>query len=121
MMAGYGTPLFICALHNDLESFKGIVEAGADLNKKSGGMTPLKCAMRYSSDIVRYIYENHIEQFDKEVKREVVGLAILTPQWMRYVLSDETVACFAMYARNVWNIDATDDYDAARAAFLYHR
>lgn len=44
-----------------------------------------------------------------------VGLAILTPQWMRYVLSDKTVGRFAMYARNVWDIDETDDYKAARA------
>lgn len=44
-----------------------------------------------------------------------VGLAILTPQWMRYVLSDKTVARFAMYARNVWDIDVADDYEAARA------
>lgn len=68
-MCGYGTPLIICTLNNDLESFKGIVEAGADLNKKSLGKSPLEFAMRYSSDIVRYIYENHREQFDKEVKR----------------------------------------------------
>lgn len=44
-----------------------------------------------------------------------VGLAILTPQWMRYVLSDSTVARFAMYARNVWDIDEEDDYAAANA------
>lgn len=44
-----------------------------------------------------------------------VGLAILTPQWMRYVLSDETVARFAMYARNVWDIEEADDYKAANA------
>lgn len=44
-----------------------------------------------------------------------VGLAILTPRWMRYVLSDRTVARFAMYARNVWNIDEEDDYAAANA------
>lgn len=44
-----------------------------------------------------------------------VGLAILTPRWMRYVLSDRTVARFAMYARNVWDIDEEDDYAAANA------
>lgn len=69
VMNGYGTPLIICTLHNDLESFKRIVEAGANLNKESCGVTPLQSAMKYSSDIVRYIYENHFEQFDKEVKR----------------------------------------------------
>lgn len=44
-----------------------------------------------------------------------VGLSILTPAWMRFVLSDKTVKRFAMYARNVWNIDLEDDYAAAEA------
>lgn len=38
-----------------------------------------------------------------------VGLAILTPRWMSYILSDETVDRFAMYARNVWHIAEQDD------------
>ena len=42
-----------------------------------------------------------------------VGLAILTPAWMRYVLSENTVKRFAMYARNVWNVDDENDFDAA--------
>lgn len=42
-----------------------------------------------------------------------VGLAILTPAWMRYVLSDSTVKRFAMYARNVWDVYDEDDYIAA--------
>ena len=33
-----------------------------------------------------------------------VGLAILTPAWMRYVLSDATVDKFAEYGVNVWGI-----------------
>ena len=44
-----------------------------------------------------------------------VGLAILTPAWMRYVLSDATVKRFAMYARNVWDVTEEDDYAAAEA------
>lgn len=43
------------------------------------------------------------------------GLAILTPAWMRYVLCDDTVDRFAMYAKNVWNITKTDKYEAANA------
>ena len=43
------------------------------------------------------------------------GLAILTPAWMRYVLCDDTVDRFAMYAKNVWNITETDKYKAANA------
>lgn len=33
-----------------------------------------------------------------------VGLAILTPRWMRYVLSEKTVDKFVSYGRNVWRI-----------------
>lgn len=43
------------------------------------------------------------------------GLAILTPAWMRYVLCDETVGRFAMYAKNVWDITESDPYKAANA------
>lgn len=45
-----------------------------------------------------------------------VGLAILTPAWMRYVLLDETVNRFAMYARNVWDIKESDSFQAAELA-----
>lgn len=44
-----------------------------------------------------------------------VGLAILTPAWMKYVLSDATVKRFAMYARNVWDVKDDDDRAAANA------
>ncbi len=42
-----------------------------------------------------------------------VGLAILTPAWMRYVLSENTVKRFAVYARNVWDVTCEDDQTAA--------
>ena len=42
-----------------------------------------------------------------------VGLAILTPAWMRYVLCDRTAGRFALYARQVWDVEAEDDYQAA--------
>lgn len=38
-----------------------------------------------------------------------VGLAILTPHWMEYVLNDVTVAKFKEYGVNVWGIDANKD------------
>ena len=38
-----------------------------------------------------------------------VGLAILTPHWMEYVLNDETRDKFVEYARNVWQIEGTND------------
>ncbi len=44
-----------------------------------------------------------------------VGLAIVTPRWMRYILKDETVESFATYARNVWGITESDPYKAANA------
>lgn len=44
-----------------------------------------------------------------------VGLAILTPAWMEYVLSDETVDKFVEYGVNVWNIDSSKNkYDIAK-------
>ena len=46
-----------------------------------------------------------------------VGLAILTPAWMEYVLSDNTVDKFAEYGINVFGIDAgMEKYEIARAA-----
>ncbi len=43
-----------------------------------------------------------------------VGLAILTPHWMRYVLSDQTAEKFRTYGVNVWGIDK--DLPAIEAA-----
>lgn len=36
-----------------------------------------------------------------------VGLAILTPNWMRYVLNDRTAHRFARYGTAVWGLDPT--------------
>lgn len=36
-----------------------------------------------------------------------VGLAILTPNWMRYVLSEKTEHRFARYGMAVWGLDAS--------------
>ncbi|MED9805009.1 MAG: iron-containing alcohol dehydrogenase [[Clostridium] innocuum] len=38
-----------------------------------------------------------------------VGLAILTPHWMEYVLNEETVEKFKDYGVNVWGIDREKD------------
>jgi alcohol dehydrogenase YqhD (iron-dependent ADH family) len=38
-----------------------------------------------------------------------VGLAILTPRWMRYVLSETTAGRFAEYGLKVWGLDARLD------------
>ena len=45
-----------------------------------------------------------------------VGLAIITPRWMRYTLNDETVDKFCEYGRNVWNITEEDSYKCANMA-----
>ncbi|MBP2097819.1 iron-containing alcohol dehydrogenase [Enterococcus rivorum] len=43
-----------------------------------------------------------------------VGLAILTPRWMEYVLSEATVDKFVQFARNVWGITESDKKIAAK-------
>lgn len=45
-----------------------------------------------------------------------VGLGILTPRWMSYILSETTVAKFAQYGRNVWHIVGDDDMAVAKQA-----
>ena len=42
-----------------------------------------------------------------------VGLAILTPAWMEYVLSEKTMPRFARFAREVFGIEEADDKKAA--------
>ena len=43
-----------------------------------------------------------------------VGLAILTPSWMEYVLSDKTAPRFARFAREVFGIEEQNDRKAAK-------
>ena len=38
-----------------------------------------------------------------------VGLAIITPRWMRHILSEKTINKFVEYAVNVWNIPMSDN------------
>jgi len=46
-----------------------------------------------------------------------VGLAIITPHWMKYVLNDEHLDKFVEYGVNVWNIDSSlDKYEIANKA-----
>lgn len=43
------------------------------------------------------------------------GLAIITPNWMEYILNDDTVDKFVEYGVNVWNIDSTlDKFEIAK-------
>ena len=48
-----------------------------------------------------------------------VGLAILTPRWMRYVLNENTVDKFAEYARNVWHLEDREDKFALAEEAIY--
>ncbi|WP_047380814.1 iron-containing alcohol dehydrogenase [Cetobacterium sp. ZWU0022] len=43
-----------------------------------------------------------------------IGLGILTPYWMEYVLDKENVHRFVDYANNVWGIFGDDDFEVAR-------
>ena len=44
-----------------------------------------------------------------------VGLAILTPRWMRYIINKDlsTIKRFAKFAKNVWNLSAVSDEELA--------
>lgn len=51
-----------------------------------------------------------------------VGLAILTPYWMEYVLNDATVDQFKDYGVNVWSLNPSEDsYVIARKAITKTR
>ncbi|MDO5294404.1 MAG: iron-containing alcohol dehydrogenase [bacterium] len=45
-----------------------------------------------------------------------IGLAILTPRWMRYTLNEKTLELFVRYARNVWDIEEEDPFIASNMA-----
>lgn len=46
-----------------------------------------------------------------------VGLAILTPHWMRYILNEQSVNKFKDFGINVWNLDPNQDaYEIANQA-----
>ena len=46
------------------------------------------------------------------------GLAILHPVWMEYVLDEKTAPKFAQMARNVWDIEESDNMEAARKGIV---
>ncbi len=45
-----------------------------------------------------------------------VGLAIITPRWMKHVLNGDTAWKFAEYGRNVWDLTGADDLAVGAAA-----
>lgn len=46
-----------------------------------------------------------------------IGLAIVTPRWMRHILNEQTVGKFVAYAKNVWHLpEMTDPFAYANSA-----
>lgn len=46
-----------------------------------------------------------------------VGLAIVTPRWMKHILNEKTVSRFVAYGLRVWNIDSSKtDFEIAEEA-----
>ncbi|BCZ47865.1 hypothetical protein psyc5s11_39320 [Clostridium gelidum] len=64
-----------------------------------------------TADIMSHIFGNYFSH------TQGVGLAILTPHWMKYSLDDTTVNKFAQYGINVWNIDKNlENFEIANIA-----
>ncbi|MDR3190103.1 MAG: iron-containing alcohol dehydrogenase [Lactobacillaceae bacterium] len=47
-----------------------------------------------------------------------IGLAIVTPRWMKFSLTAATAPKFAQYGRNVWGLQGADDMEIAKQAIL---
>ncbi len=45
-----------------------------------------------------------------------VGLAVITPHWMEYVLSEETAPRFAHFGKEVWGVRGKNDMETAKLA-----
>lgn len=56
-----------------------------------------------------------------------LGMAVILPRWMRYVLDDENAAIFARYGREVFGIAEADDLNCAKKTsdaledFMYNK
>lgn len=64
-------------------------------------------------------WATHLIEHELSAKYDIthgVGLAILTPNWMKYVLDENNCYKFAAYGRNVWGIAEEDDMKAALKA-----
>ena len=61
-------------------------------------------------------WATHMIEHELSAKYDIthgIGLAILTPNWMKKVLDGKNCAKFAKYGRNVWGITGKDDMDTA--------
>jgi hypothetical protein len=64
-------------------------------------------------------WATHLIEHELSAKYDIthgIGLAILTPHWMKHVLDDSNEKIFAKYGRNVWNIVQDNDRKAALEA-----
>ena len=64
-------------------------------------------------------WATHMIEHELSAKYDIthgVGLAILTPSWMKKVIDKENCAKFAKYVRNVWGITEKDDMKAGLKA-----
>lgn len=88
MLKYTGKPLGLCASHDFLEGFVAICEAGADLTKTSLVGTPLEIAFAHSADIVRYIYTQHRDLFETNVRKKgfSIGLTTTDPDLLQMIL-----------------------------------
>ena len=43
-----------------------------------------------------------------------IGLAIVTPRWMKYILSDETAPRFAHFGKEIFGISGSNDMESAK-------
>ena len=61
-------------------------------------------------------WATHLIEHELSAKYDIthgVGLAILTPNWMKHVLDEKNCAKFAKYGRNVWGVAEKDNMKAA--------
>ena len=64
-------------------------------------------------------WATHMIEHELSAKYDIthgVGLAILTPSWMKKVIDEKNCAKFAKYGRNVWGITEKDDMKAGLQA-----
>ena len=64
-------------------------------------------------------WATHMIEHELSAKYDIthgVGLAILTPSWMKKVIDKDNCAKFAAYGRNVWSITEKDDMKAGLQA-----
>lgn len=64
-------------------------------------------------------WATHLIEHELSAKYDIthgVGLAILTPHWMKHVLDETNEHIFAEYGRNVWNINEENNRQVAMKA-----